>query len=293
MVYIRSKTVKGIEYAYLVKSEWDTVSQTSRQQTVKYLGRSSDVELDDIPVEYRQDPKILSFLSEHSPANVKKKKVLLDKLRDSLYVSLESGSVDDAIRLYEESKDALSLEDFYDKILRPVMHVIGTKWETKQIDVATEHVCTNTALGLVAVINDRNLQKNKREKVLICTPDGEIHALGAAVIASVLQSKGYRVFNAAPSAHADQILSYIGNLRPDLIMVSITLPENIKAGQRLIHKIESNFDIKILVGGMALVLAKGRFGNAIAQSPQTNSLEDILRLIRSSIRKSSQCIRPE
>jgi methanogenic corrinoid protein MtbC1 len=287
MVYIRSKTVKGIEYAYLVKSEWDTVSQTSRQHTVKYLGRSSDVELDDIPVEYRQDPKILSFLSEHSPANVKKKKVLLDKLRDSLYVSLESGSVDDAIRLYEESKDALSLEDFYDKILRPVMHVIGTKWETKQIDVATEHVCANTALELVAAINDRNLQKNKRGKVLICTPDGEMHALGAAVIASVLKSKGYGVFNAAPSAPADQILGYIGNLRPDLIMVSITLPENIKAGQRLIHKIESNFDIEILVGGMALVLAKGRFGNAIALSPQNNSLEDILRLIRSSIRKSS------
>ncbi len=287
MVYVRSKTVKGIEYAYLVKSEWDAVSKTSRQQTVKYLGRSSNVELEDIPVEYRQDPKILSFLSKHSPEDFKKRKLLLDKLRDRLYVSLESGSVDDAIRLYEETRDALTLEDFYHKILGPVMYEVGIKWETKQIDVATEHVCSNTAQGLVAVIDERNRRNNKRGKVLICTPDGEMHALGAAVITSVLNSKGYRVFNAAPSAPADQILGYIKDLRPDLIMVSITLPENIKAGERLIHKIESNFDIKILVGGLALVLAKVSFGNAIALSPREYSLEDILRLIRSSIRKPS------
>lgn len=286
MVYIRSKTVKGIEYAYLVKSEWNAVSKTSRQQTVKYLGRSSDVEPEDIPVEYRQDPKILSFLSKHSPEDFKKKKLLLDKLRDRLYVSLESGSVDGAIRLYEETSDVLSLEDFYDKILRPVMYDIGVKWETKQIDVATEHVCTNTAHGLVAAIDDRNLRKDKRGNVLICTPDGEMHALGAAVVTSVLKSKGYRVFNAAPSAPADQILRYIGDLRPDLIMVSITLPENIKAGERLIHKIKSNFDTEVLVGGMALTLAKGSFGAAIALSPRENSLEDILRSIRSSIRRS-------
>jgi hypothetical protein len=58
MVYIRSKRVKGIEYAYLVKSEWDADAKTSKQQTIKYLGRSSHVEFEDIPVQYQQDPKI-------------------------------------------------------------------------------------------------------------------------------------------------------------------------------------------------------------------------------------------
>ena len=65
--------MKGIEDAYLVKSEWDADAKTSRQQTIKYSARSSDVEFEDIPAQYQQDPKILSFLSEHSPQDLNKK----------------------------------------------------------------------------------------------------------------------------------------------------------------------------------------------------------------------------
>jgi len=43
MVYIRSKKVKGIDYAYLVKSVWNKRKNTSNQQTIKYLGKASDI----------------------------------------------------------------------------------------------------------------------------------------------------------------------------------------------------------------------------------------------------------
>lgn len=284
MVYVRNKRVKGIDYAYLVKSEWDAASKSPRQQTIKYLGRSADVELEDIPPQYREDPKIVSFLSEHSPKDLKKKRALVERLRDRLYDSLASGSIDGACRLYDESKDVLSLEGFYDKILRPVMHDIGVKWDTKQIDVAMEHVCTNTAYGLVAIIEDRIAKKQNLEKVLMCSPDGEMHALGASVISSVLKSKGYRVFNAAPSAPADQVVGYIGDLEPDLIMVSVTLPENLRAAERLVRRIESKSRAKIVVGGLALASGKGSFGSATVLRPQENSLEDVLRLVRSLTR---------
>ncbi len=66
VVYIRSKMVKGIPYAYLVKSEWDKRTGSSIQHTIKYLGRADDVDINDIPEEYRNNPKILSFLSSHA-----------------------------------------------------------------------------------------------------------------------------------------------------------------------------------------------------------------------------------
>ena len=63
MVYIRNKKVKGIDYAYLVQSVWDPRRNTSRQQTVKYLGNASQVTIEDIPEEFRNDSKILTFIS--------------------------------------------------------------------------------------------------------------------------------------------------------------------------------------------------------------------------------------
>jgi methanogenic corrinoid protein MtbC1 len=285
MVYLRSKRVKGIEYAYLVKSEWSVDEKTSKQQTIKYLGRSSDVELEDIPMQYRQDPKILSFLSKHSPQDLNKKKILIKDFSNKLYLSLAAGDVESATRIYEESKNILSLEEFYDKILKPVMYDIGMKWEKSEIDVATEHVCTNTAYGLVAAINERISKPDNRKKILLCSPEGELHGLSASVIESVLESRGYTVFNATPSIPTDSIITFIRNSEPDLIMISITLPDNIKAGERLVKRIRSEFLIPILVGGLAISFRKGNFHGIATSNPQENSIEDVLRLVGSSLKK--------
>jgi methanogenic corrinoid protein MtbC1 len=284
VVYIRSKRVKGIEYAYLVKSEWNAEEKISKQQIVKYLGKSSEVELEDIPIEYRQDPKIMSFLSVHSPQDFNKKNMLIKDFSNKLYLSLASGDVEGATRIYEGSKNTLSLEEFYDKILKPVMYDIGMKWEKSEIDVATEHVCTNTAYGLVAAINGRISKSDSREKILLCSPEGELHGLSACVLESVLESRGYRVFNATPSIPTDSIISLIKNNEPDLIMISITLSDNIKAGERLVKRIRSEFSIPILVGGLALSVKKGNFQGIRASNPQENSIEDVLRTVRSSLR---------
>jgi MerR family transcriptional regulator, light-induced transcriptional regulator len=57
LVYIRSKKVRGIDYAYLVRSVWNPEKNIARQQILKYLGRASDISLDKIPIEYRNDAK--------------------------------------------------------------------------------------------------------------------------------------------------------------------------------------------------------------------------------------------
>jgi hypothetical protein len=84
LVYIRSKAVKGISYAYLVKSEWDKRRGLSVQHTIKYLGRPENIAINDIPEEYRNDPKILSFLSFYASKKQLRKEPLLKKLRADL-----------------------------------------------------------------------------------------------------------------------------------------------------------------------------------------------------------------
>ncbi|MFL6485704.1 MAG: B12-binding domain-containing protein [Nitrososphaera sp.] len=277
--------MKGIEYAYLVKSEWNAGEKISKQQIIKYLGKSSDVELEDIPAQYRQNSKILSFLSEHNPRNSNKKKMIIEDLTKNLYLSFSLGDIESAMKIYEGSRSVLSLEEFYDRILKSVMYDIGTKWENSEIDIATEHVCTNTAQGLVAAINERISKSDNREKILLCSPDGELHRLSALVLESVLIGRGYSILNATPSIPTDSIINFIRNTEPDLIMISITLSDNIKAGERLVNRIRSEFLIPILIGGLAILSKKGNIQRAITYNPQENSIQDILRLVRSSLKK--------
>jgi methylmalonyl-CoA mutase cobalamin-binding subunit len=74
------------------------------------------------------------------------------------------------------------------------------------------------------------------------------------VIESFLRSKGYSVSNIAPSVPSDAIIAFASKFEPDLIMISITLAENIGATNKLINRIlTSRIGISpILVGGIGI-----------------------------------------
>jgi methanogenic corrinoid protein MtbC1 len=285
MVYIRNKRVKGIDYAYLVKSNWDALTGTSKQITVKYLGKSSNVTLQDIPVQYRNDAKVLSFLSRYSQDEHRKKEVLFESLLDSLLALLSAGDVGKAAKLYQDSKRAITVEEFYDMVIKPAMYEIGRRWKNKEITIAEEHVCTNVAAELISALNEGSSpHHDKNEKILICSPQGELHSLGAAILESMLKKAGYKVSNATPSVPTQDIIRHAKEMDPDLIMVSITLPDNIGAGQRLVTRLRSISSVRLMVGGQAVAHLKGGFGDAIIVDPQSNSLNDTLRIIRSTLR---------
>ena len=79
MVYLRTKTVKDDQYLYLVKSVWDSKKNTSKQETIKYLGKASDVVNSDIPIDYRNNPKILSMLAKYNPKDIEKRNEASEK----------------------------------------------------------------------------------------------------------------------------------------------------------------------------------------------------------------------
>lgn len=62
MAFIRTKKIKGHDYYYLVKNQWDPIKKKSTQQIIKYLGNVTNFNINDIPEEYRSNPRILSLL---------------------------------------------------------------------------------------------------------------------------------------------------------------------------------------------------------------------------------------
>ncbi|HET7285522.1 MAG TPA: hypothetical protein VFI70_12640, partial [Nitrososphaeraceae archaeon] len=84
MVYIRNKKVKGIDYAYLVQSIWDHKKNTSKQQTIKYLGKASQITIEDIPEEYRNDTKILAFISAYCSYQ-EERKALISRIQEEMF----------------------------------------------------------------------------------------------------------------------------------------------------------------------------------------------------------------
>lgn len=225
-----------------------------RQEIVKYLGRSNKVVIEDIPIEYQKDPNIISFIARHSTDVEKMELTMKEELLDLLIRNDMKSLVD----TYKRYSQFYGLVKFYERLVAPVMHNVGELWATGKLNVASEHICSNSAHTLVKLINERismNTKKNRiSPKILICTPEGEYHSLGCMIIESYLKSKGYSVSNIAPSVPSDSVIAFASKYEPDLIMISITLADNIGAANKLINKIlESKLRVThILVGGIGI-----------------------------------------
>lgn len=278
MVYIRAKKVKSDQYLYLVKSTWNSKKNTSKQEIVKYLGKASDVLKEDIPPEYRNDPKVLSTLAKFNPTDVKKREEVLTKTKQQLYKKLTEGDTHASMLVYEDCIKMFRITDFFDKILRPVMYKIGDDWKIGKISIATEHVASNSAQTLVKIIMDQVTRMINKKKILICVPLGEEHHLGCDVLETYLSIKGFKVYNIGTAIPTESIINFINNNRPDVVLISITLEDNIVAGQRLVKKIKEQFDIPILVGGFAVQGEKiPKFDATIVTNPTLDEIPKIIK----------------
>jgi MerR family transcriptional regulator, light-induced transcriptional regulator len=293
MVYIRNKKVKGIDYAYLVQSVWDPKRNISRQHTIKYLGKASQITIEDIPEQYRGDTKILTFVSAFS-SYYEETKQLISKVQEEMFTLLNDCNISGLVDVYEKYSRLFGLSDFYDKLLKPVMYRIGDLWQKGQLDVATEHASTNTAIGLIKIINERITARTKgsqesssQYKAVICTPDGELHGLACNMIESLLLNNGFKVYNISTSIPTDEGIQYIHDVRPDIVFISVTLSENIRSAERLIQQIQTKYNNKlpIVVGGSAFN-NRNHYLNSTSSAflMKEASFDDIMKLVKASIK---------
>ena len=259
------------------------IIRTKRQdRRVKYLGRVSRVTQEMIPIEYRNDPSIVSFITRYSTVNVKKNDSLTKKLGQDLLNMLSAGDLQNLVRIYDKYVSLFGMIQFYDNLLTPVMYDIGYQWAEGKLDVATEHVCVNTVNALIKVIDKSRLVRanNRRHykgMIFICTPNGEQHNLAY---------KWYKVYNASPSLPADSIINSLKNFIPDAILISITLIDNLQTTRNLVRKIRTQLpSLPIFIGGIALNYPNKTFdfNTAYTYAIRNMTLADAIKLVSSTI----------
>ena len=276
MVFLRSKVVKGESYSYLVKSKWDVERKTSIQETVKYLGKTSRISMDDIPHEYH-NTTILAFLANNKKIDAKGREKFILKIKKNTLKFLLSGDLDDLRLVFKNFRKTGTIPEFYEKILRPAMYDIGGLWRDGKLDVGSEHVASNTATRLIESMNTKLKSKSKPKTVLVCTPDGEYHIIPCLMIETYLSLKGYNVINLAPSVPTKSLINHIDKEKPDLVLVSITLDEHVKAGIQLVKNIKK-LKIPVIVGGQALKDKKHNFDATVSATPNFSELAKIVKM---------------
>ena len=253
MVFLRHKIVKGNSYSYLVENKWNSEKKIPIQKTIKYLGKTSNIILSDIPDKYRNSSSVITFLGSNKNNDLANREKHIKKIKKNFFDLLIHGEIDEVYRIYKEFTKDNTLSTFYQNILRPVLYTIGDMWDSKKLDVGDEHIASNTVLRLLEIIKKEMRPRITKEKtILICTPYSENHIIPCLMLETFLSIRGYEIINLAPSVPMISILNQIQSKKPDLVLISITLVDHLQSAKRMIDKIKKT-KTPILVGGQATI----------------------------------------
>ena len=136
-------------------------------------------------------------------------------------------------------------------ILQPAEREIGGRWLAGEIPVALEHLATATTGQLLGELYARAPRQaaNGLRVLTVCAP-GELHELGARIVADVLEMAGWKSLYVGANTSAEDAARLAGETQPDVLAISVTLAANLLAAMRLAHAARERVpELRVIVGG--------------------------------------------
>lgn len=136
-------------------------------------------------------------------------------------------------------------------VIAPLLKRIGEDWRSGQIRPAHEHMAT----ALVRTFLGKTLSAFRPEELapflIVTTPVGQIHELGALIVAVTAASEGWQVLYLGPNLPAEEIAGAVLRSRARAVALSIVYPpdDTRLADEILALRSYLKDDIPVLVGG--------------------------------------------
>jgi MerR family transcriptional regulator, light-induced transcriptional regulator len=151
-------------------------------------------------------------------------------------------------------REGYSVADVYCDVLQPAQYELGRLWERNEITVAREHMGTAITQFVIAQLYSRiSAPEIPRGRAVVTGVQGELHQLGANMVADVLEADGWDVRFLGTQTPPRDVLSAIEEHQPALLGVSATMLFNLRSAADLVEQARAQFgsEMKIIVGGGA------------------------------------------
>ncbi|MEW6259996.1 MAG: cobalamin-dependent protein [Thermodesulfobacteriota bacterium] len=159
----------------------------------------------------------------------------------------------DVVRSAQRS--GIGILDLYVDVFQEAMYEIGRLWETHVITVADEHMATAITQYVMSILyQEMDFRNEPKGRAVITGVQGEIHQIGANMVADVLEAEGWNVRFLGTNVPPDGVLEAVVDHRAHLLGVSATmffhLPHVIELIRRLREEVHTVCP-RVLLGGAA------------------------------------------
>lgn len=143
--------------------------------------------------------------------------------------------------------------DIYLELFQSALFEVGRLWETGQISVATEHMATAVTQVLMARLYTRLPRREASQgNAVITGVQGELHQIGANMVADILDAHGWNVLFLGTNAPHEGIIEAAASHRAKLVGISATMLSNVPRVRQLLGGLRKRVPgVRVVVGGGA------------------------------------------
>ena len=230
-----------------------------------------------------------SSVAEAAKAPKMEKKPSKYEAEIALYMDslLQKNTKQALYRIGQFMERGIPVADIYAEIITESMHRVGDLWHTSQISVDMEHYCTATTQMAMEQLYPVVFEADPKGRTVLCAcPGSELHEMGARAVADIFESDGWDSVYLGAGVPQDAMMHAVEENRPDLIVLSVTMPQHLIACRDMVQAIRARFpQSRIAVGGGAF-----RSTNAIwKQWPIDFYTEDARELLQKANRELGLC----
>jgi len=147
---------------------------------------------------------------------------------------------------------SIGAERFVDEIAGAFLREVGDRWHAGTLSPAQEHMASHIVRRVLEWLGDAYDPGPRAPRIVVATPAGEMHELGAMVAAAAALSEGWRTVYLGPNLPADEIARAAERSGAELVALSIVYADDsrtvdeVRKTARALPK-----NVSLLIGGAA------------------------------------------
>ena len=111
-----------------------------------------------------------------------------------------------------------------EKVVVPLVERIGTMWAAGEMRPAHEHLATAVLRTFLGGFSGTFAPEPTAPMVVVTTPSGQLHELGAILVAAAARTRGWRVTYLGPSLPAEEIAGSVLQGKARAVALSLVYP---------------------------------------------------------------------
>jgi MerR family transcriptional regulator, light-induced transcriptional regulator len=171
---------------------------------------------------------------------------------------------------------------FLEAVVAPLFRKIGEAWHAGQLSIAQEHLATGVTRPLIGELRAALPAAADAPALVVATPAGERHEIGALLVAGTAAVEGWRVVYLGPDLPAAEIARAATETGARAVALSSVFVDEGGGAERevqLLRELLPN-DVALLIGGAAASRLNGRLKpDDITALADLDGLREYLRAV--------------